>query len=89
MTGVHVRGVLTVRVNVLVTVRPVLLKARTIMVYVPAGRGSVTRTTPVIESPASVPLKLVEVETVTLVVLVGGESGVTVVFVLNGKDASG
>ena len=89
MTGVHVRGVLTVRVNVLVTVRPAPLKARIMTVYVPAGRGSVTRTTPVIGSLVRIPLKLAEVETVTLVVLVGGESGGTVVFVLNGKDASG
>ena len=54
----------------------------------PAGCASVTRTTPVVGSPASVPLKSVEVETLMLVVLVGGASGVTVVSVLSARDVS-
>ena len=48
LTGVHVAGVVTVRVNVLVAVRPPPLKALTVTVYVPAGCASVTRTTPVV-----------------------------------------
>ena len=89
LTGVHVAGVVTVSVNVLVAVAPPLLKAVTVTVYVPAGCASVTRTTPVVGSPSSVPLKLVEVETLMLVVLVGAASGVTVVSVLSGSDVSG
>ena len=43
----HVVGVVTVRVNVLVALAPPLSKALTVTVYIPAGCGSVTRTTPV------------------------------------------
>ena len=55
LTGSHVAGVVIVRVNALVTVAPLPLKAVTVTVYVPAGCASVTRTTPVVGSPASVP----------------------------------
>ena len=89
ITGVHVTGVVTVSVNVLVAGGPPSLKAVTVTVYVPAGCASVTRTTPVTGSPSGVPSKLVEVETLMLVVLVGGASGVTVVSVLSGSDVSG
>jgi hypothetical protein len=89
LTGVHVSGVVTVSVNVVLALTPPLSKALTVTVYVPVGCASVTRTTPVAESPSRVPLKLVEVETLMLVVLVGGASGVTVVSVLNGIVVSG
>src|ERR1051325_5103233 len=46
LTGVHVTGVVTVKVKVLVALAPPP-KALTVMVYVPAGCASVTRTTPV------------------------------------------
>ena len=89
LTGLHVAGVVTVSVNVLVVVAPPLSNAVTVTVYVPAGCASVTRTTPVAGSPSSVPLKLVEVETLMLVVLIGVASGVTVVSVLSCIDVSG
>ena len=89
LTGLHVAGVVTASVKVLVAVAAPLLKAVTETVYVPAGCASVTRTTPVAGSPSSLPLKLVEVETVILVVLVGAASGVTVVSVLSGIDVAG
>ena len=89
LTGLHVTGVVTVSVNVLVAVAPPLSKAVTVTVYVPAGCASVTRTTPVVGSPSSLPLKSVEVETLMLVVLVGAASGVTVVSVLSGIDVFG
>jgi len=89
LTGVHVTGVVTVSVNVLVAVAPPLLNAVTVTVYVPAGCASVTRTTPVAGSASSVPSKLVEVETSILVVWVGVASGVMVVSVLSGVDVSG
>ena len=47
------------------------------------------RTRPVVGSPSSLPLKLVEVETLMLVVPVGAASGVTLAFALSGTDASG
>src|SRR6267142_6930697 len=73
LRGLHVAGVVTVRVNILVAIAtgPPPLKALTVTVYVPAGCASVTRTTPVVGYPSSLPLKLVEVETLMLVVLVG------------------
>ena len=89
LTGLHVAGVVTVNMNVLVAVEPLPLKARTVIAYVPAGCASVTRTTPVAGSPSSLPLKLVEVETLMLVVLVGATLGITVVSVLSGIDVSG
>ena len=89
LTGMHVAGVVTVNVNVLVAVEPAPLKALTVTVYVPAGCASVTCTTPVVGSPASVPLKFVEVETLMLVVFDGAASGVTVVSVLSEIDVSG
>src|SRR5204862_2736865 len=89
LTGMHVTGVVTVSAKVLVAVGPPPLKAVTVTVYVPAGCASVTRTTPVAGSPSSVPSKLVEVETLMLVVLVGAASGVIVVSVLSGSDVSG
>ena len=82
-------GVVTVNVNLLVAVKPPPLKALTVTVYVPAGCASVTRTTPVAGSPSSLPLKLVEVETLMLVALVGVASGITVVSVLSGSDVFG
>jgi hypothetical protein len=88
LTGVHVTGVVTVRVNVFVLAPP-LSKALTVTVYIPAGCASVTRTTPVVGFPSSVPLKLVDVETLMLVVLVGAASGVTVVSVLSRSDVFG
>src|SRR5947207_1155528 len=88
-SGGHVTGVVTVNVNVLLAVKPLPLKALTVTVYVPAGCASATRTTPVAGSPSSLPLKLVEVETVILVVLVGAASGVTVESVLSGIDVAG
>jgi hypothetical protein len=78
-----------VNANVLVAVKLPSLKALTVTVYVPAGCASVTRTTPVVGYPSSLPLKLVEVETVMRVVLVGAASGVTVVSVLSRIDVSG
>ena len=86
LTGLHVAGVVTVSVKVFVAVGPAPLNALTVTVYVPAGCASVTRTTPLTGSPSSLPLKLVEVETVILVVLAGAASGVTVVLVLNAVD---
>src|ERR1041384_4902343 len=83
LTGLHVAGVVTVKVKVFVVVNPLLPNALTLTVYTPAGCASVTRTTPVAASPSSLPLKLVEVETFILVVLVGAASGVTVVLPLN------
>jgi carbon-monoxide dehydrogenase large subunit len=53
--GVHVAGVVTVSVNVLVAVRLPSLRALTVTVYVPAGCAFVTRTMPVVGSPSSVP----------------------------------
>ena|SRR6266436_7915403 len=88
LTG-QVAGVVTVRVNVLVVVRPAMLKAVTVTVYVPAGCGSVIRTTPVAGLASSVPLKVVDVETVMAVVLIGVASGVTVVLELSDVDVSG
>ena len=88
LTGMHVAGVVTVSVNVLVVVAPPLSKAVTVTVYAPAGCASVTRTTPVAGSPSSLPLKLVEVETLMRVGLVQA-SGVTVVSVLSGVDVFG
>src|SRR5438445_8200582 len=78
VTGLHVAGVVTVSVNVFVVGTP--SKALTVTVYAPAGCASVTRTTPVAELPSNLPLKLVEVETLMLVVFVGAADGVTVVF---------
>src|SRR5262249_29399054 len=89
LTGVHAAGVVTVRVKVLVATQPVALKALTVTVYVPAGRASVTRTMPVAGSVSRFPLKLVEVETVIFVVLVGEASGATIVLLLSGIEVSG
>ena len=89
LTGTHVTGVVTVSVKVAVAVGPGSLKAVTVTVYVPPGCASVTRTTPVVGSAASVPLKVVEVETLMLVVLVGAESGVTVTSPLSRTDVLG
>ena len=89
MTGLHVAGVVTVNENVFVVVGPAPLKAVTVSVYVPAGFAFVTRTTPVVGLPSSLPLKSVAVETLMLVVLVGAASGVTVVSMLSGIDVSG
>src|SRR5262249_45304044 len=88
LTGVHVTGVVTVKVKVLLTLAPPTPKAFTVTKYAPAGCASVTCTSPVAGSPSRVPLKLVEVETVILVVLVGVASGVTVVSALSGIDVS-
>jgi hypothetical protein len=85
----HVTGVITFSMNDLITGGPPPLKALTITGYAPAGCASVMRTTPVTGSPTSVPSKSVKLETLMLVVLVGGESGVTVVSVLSGIDVFG
>src|SRR5436309_13837682 len=76
LTGLHVAGVVTVSVNVLVAVWPLPLKALIVTVYAPAGCASVTRNMPVVGSPANVAIKSVEVETLMLVVFVGAASGV-------------
>jgi hypothetical protein len=89
LTGLHVAGVVTVNVNVLVALEPLPLKALTVTVYVPAGCASVMRTRPVAGSPSKLPLKLVEAETLTRVVLVGAASGATTVSVLSGIDLFG
>jgi hypothetical protein len=86
---VHVAGVVTANVNVVVTLAPPLSNPLTVTVYVPAGCALVTRTSPVAGSPSRLPLKLVELETLMLEVLVGRESGVTVMSVLNGNVVSG
>ena len=85
----HVTGVVTVSVNMLLALAPPLPKAVTVIAYVPAGCASVTRTTPVAGLPSNVPSKLVEVETLMLVVLAGVALGVTVVSVLSSSDVSG
>ena len=85
----HVAGVVTVSMNVFCVVNPPLSNAVTLTVYVSAGCASVTRTTPVVGSPSSLPLNLVDVETLMLVVLVGAASGVTVVSLLSRIDVAG
>src|SRR5947209_7235560 len=80
LIGLHVAGVVTVNVNVAVLDAPAPSKAINVTVYTPAGCASVTRTTPVVGSPSSLPLKFVEVETVRLVAPVGAAEGVMVVF---------
>jgi hypothetical protein len=87
LTELHVAGVVTVKVNILLVVPPAP-NALTVTMYVPAGCASVTRTVPVVGFAASVPLKLVEVETLMLVVPVGAASGVTVVFAPNATMVS-
>ena len=81
LAGLHVAGVVTVNVNVLDDVRPAPFNDLTVTVYIPAGCGLVTRTTPVAGSLSIVPLKLVTVDTLMPVVLVGATSGLTVVSV--------
>jgi hypothetical protein len=89
LTGAHVVGVVTVRAKVLVAVAAPSLKAVTVTVYVPAGWASVTRTAPVAGSAARAPVKIVDEETVILLVLVGALSGVTVMLPLSAIDVSG
>jgi hypothetical protein len=88
LTAAHVGVVVTVSMNVWVTLVPPP-NARTVTVYVPAGYASVTVTTPVVELAANVPLKLVLVETLMFVVLVGAASGITVLSVLSRTDVFG
>src|SRR5947207_14673097 len=88
-TGLHVTGVLTLSMDVLVTRAPPLSNALTVTRYVPAGCASVTRTIPVAGYPSSLPLNAVEVETLMLVVFVGGESGIIVLSPLSETDVLG
>jgi hypothetical protein len=85
----HVAGVVTVRANVFVALVPPPLKVVSVTVYVPAGCAFVTRTTPVIGLTSSVPLKLVEEETLMLVAFPGAASGVIVASALSTTDESG
>ena len=88
----HAVPSVTVSVNVCV-VEPPGPVAMTVTRYdsggMLAGCAFVTRTTPVATSAVSSPLKLVEVETLMLVMLVGAGSGVTVVSPLSGTDVFG
>src|SRR5205823_12249208 len=86
VTGLHVAGVVTINMNVFCVVNPPLSNAVTVTVNTPAGCASVTRTMPVVGSPANWPLKLVEVETLRLVAPVGAAEGVMVVFAPNCTD---
>ena len=75
----HTVPLTTVKVNVRVVI-PIASKAFTVTKYEPAGCAFVIRTTPVVGLATKVPLKLLLVETLMLVVLVGATLGVTVVF---------
>src|SRR5215831_1803 len=55
LIGLQIATVVTVRVNVLVAVRPVELNAVTVMEYAPAGCALVIRARPSVGSPVSVP----------------------------------
>ena len=86
----HAVPSVTVSVNVCV-VEPPGPVALTVTRYdsgkILAGCAFVTRTTPVATSAVSSPLKLVEVETLMLVVFVGVGLGVMVASELSGIDA--